>query len=92
MWQEEVKENVPDCLVKNALQISLCQRRAFQVFLGLDFLRNHDGLLILYGSHLLLPEAFLGGFIVPQIELGTDKNDGYAGRMVIDLRVPLHVC
>jgi hypothetical protein len=51
----DVVRILPDRLVENALEISLCQRGAFQVLLGLDLLRNHDGLLVLYGRHLLLP-------------------------------------
>lgn len=82
---------LPDRLVENALQIPLCQRGALQVLLGLDLLCDHDGLLVLYGRHLLLPEALLGRLVVPQIELSADEDDGYTGRVMVDLRVPLVV-
>jgi hypothetical protein len=80
---------LPDRLVEHALQISLCQSGAFQVLLGLDLLGNHDSLLVLYRRHLLLPQALLGPFVVPQIELGADEDDGYTGRVVVNLWVPL---
>ena len=81
--------DLPNCLVKYALEISLCQRGALQVFLSFDLLCDHDGLLVLYGRHLLLPEALLGRLVVPQIELGSDQDDGHTGRVVVNLWVPL---
>lgn len=50
-----IEQNAPDRLVKNTLKVALCERRAFQVLLRLDFLCDHDGLLILDRRHLLLP-------------------------------------
>ena len=79
----------PDGLVEDALQVALCERRALEVLLRLDLLGDHDGLLVLDGRHLLLPQRLLGRLIVPQIELGADEDNGNAGRVVIYLRVPL---
>lgn len=56
----------------------------------LDLLGHHDGLLVLYGAHLLLPEALLDRFVVPQVELRADEDDRHVGRVVVDLGVPLH--
>lgn len=81
--------DVPDCLIENALQIPLCECRALEVFLCFDLLGDHYGLLVLDGRHLLLAEALLGGLIVAEIQLGSDEDDGHAGGVVLDLRVPL---
>lgn len=80
---------LPDRLVENALQIPLRQRGALQVLLGLDLLCDHDGLLVLYGCHFLLPQALLGRLVIPQIEFGADEDNGYTRRVVVDLRIPL---
>lgn len=79
----------PDCLVKNALQVSLCERRALEVLLCLDLLGDHDGLLVLDGGHLLLAQRLLGSLIVAQIELCADEDDGYARCVVVNLGIPL---
>jgi hypothetical protein len=79
----------PNRLVKDALQVSLCERRALEVLLRLDLLGDHDCLLVLDGGHLLLAQRLLGRLIVAQIELCADEDDGYARRVVVDLRVPL---
>jgi hypothetical protein len=84
-----IKPNLPDRLVEHALQVTLGERRTFQVLLCPDLLGDHDGLLVLYGGHLLLAQALLGSLVVPQVELRTDENNGDVGRMMVDLRVPL---
>ena len=81
--------DVPNSFVKDTLQVALCEGGALEVLLRLDLLCDHDGLLVLDGRHLLLPQRLLGGLIVPQIELGADEDNGNAGRVVIYLRVPL---
>jgi hypothetical protein len=58
--------------------------------LCLDLLGDHDRLLVLDWCHLLLPQRLLGAFIVPQIELCADKDDRYAGCVMVDLGVPLY--
>ena len=83
--------DVPDRLVKHALQVPLGERGALEVLLRLDLLGDHDGLLVLYRRHLLLPQALLGSLVVPQIELGTDEDDGHAGRVVVNLGEPLRL-
>lgn len=84
-----MEADIPDCLVKDTLEVALCERRALEVLLRLDFLCDHDGLLVLDGRHLLLPERLLCGFIVPKIELCAYEDDWYAGRVVVDFWVPL---
>lgn len=55
----------------------------------LDLLRNLNGLFVLDGSHLLLPQALPRGLVVSQIKLRANKNDGNAGRVMLNLGVPL---
>jgi hypothetical protein len=81
--------DIPDRLVKNALKVPLRERGALEVLLRPDLLGYHNGLFILYRRHLLLSQAFFGCLVIPQVELGADEDDGHAGRMMIDLRVPL---
>ena len=80
----------PDGLVEDALQVALCERRALEVLLRLDLLGDHDGLLVLDGRHLLLTERLLGALVIAEIELCADEDNGYTGRVVVNLRVPLH--
>lgn len=81
--------HIPNGLIKDALQVALCEGRALEVLLRLDLLGDHDCLLVLDGGHLLLAQRLLGALIVSQIKLGADKDDGYAWRVVVDLGVPL---
>ena len=80
---------IPNCLVENTLQVTLCEGGAFQVLLCFDLLGDYNCLLVLNWRHLLLPERLFGGLVVSQIELRTDKNDGHAWCMVVNLGVPL---
>lgn len=82
-------ECAPNGLVEDALQVALCQCRALEVLLRLDFLGNHNGLLVLDGRHLLLAQRLLGGLVVSQIELGADQDDGHARCVVVNLGIPL---
>lgn len=79
----------PNRLVEDALQVALCQGRAFEVLLRLDLFGNHDCLLILNGRHFLLSERLLGVLVISQIELCANKDDGHARRMMVNLWVPL---
>lgn len=81
--------DIPDRLVKDTLEVALCQRRALKVLLCLDLLCDHDRLLVLDWCHLLLPQRLLCPFVVPQIELCSDKDDWYTGCVVVYLGVPL---
>ena len=79
----------PDSLVKDILQIPLCQRRTLHVFVRFDLLGDNHRLLVLYRCHLLLSQALLGRFVVSKIELCADQDDGDVGRMVLYFGVPL---
>ncbi len=82
--------NSPDCLVEDALEVALGQRRAFQVLLRLDFFGHHHGLLILNRRHLLLPETLTCRFVIPEIKLRADKDNRNAWGMVFNFGIPLH--
>jgi hypothetical protein len=84
--------NIPDSFIKNALKVSLSQSRTLEVLVGLDLLGASQRLLIWYRLHALLSERFEGGCVLSKIELGSDKNDGNVGRMMVDLGVPLKRC
>ncbi len=88
-WRSWSRKDAPDGLVKDALQVALCEGRALEVLLRLDLLGDHDGLLVLNGRHLLLAQRLLGALVISQIELGADEDDGHARRVVVDLGVPL---
>jgi hypothetical protein len=82
-------KNSLDRLVEYALEISLRQGGALEVLDGLDLFGDLDCLLILYGLHLALAQLLLDLWVVAQVELGADEDDGDAGRVVLDLGVPL---
>jgi hypothetical protein len=81
--------NVPDGFVEHALEIALSEGRAFQILLSLDFPADLKSFFVLYRSGTHLPHALLGGFIVAKIELGANEDDGYSGRVVLNLGRPL---
>jgi hypothetical protein len=82
-------ENIPDSLVKYALQIPLRQGRALEVLVRLDVLCALQGLVVRHGLHALLPECLERGGVFPEIELRADENDGNVRRVVVDFGVPL---
>lgn len=81
--------NVLDRFVEHALEISLRQGRALEVLDGFDLFGDLDCLLILYGLHLALTQLFFDLWVVAQVELGADEDDGNAGCVVLYLGVPL---
>lgn len=80
---------LPDGLVKNALEVTLGQGRAFEVLVCPDLLGAVQGLLVCDGLHSLLAERLEGGRVFPQVKLGADEDDGGVGGMVADLGTPL---
>lgn len=54
-----------------------------------DVLRSPESFIIGDGLHSLLAQALNDVWVLPQIELGADQDDGNVGSMVTDLRVPL---
>lgn len=82
-------QNIPNSFVKDALQVPLRKGGALQIFLRLDFLGYNDSLAEFDRCHFLLSQALFGRLILSQIQLGTDKYDGDARRVVVNLGVPL---
>ena len=78
-----------DRLVEYTLEIPLRQGRALEVLDGLDLLGDLHCLLILYGLHLALAQLLFDLWVVAQVELGADQDDGNAGCVVLYLGVPL---
>lgn len=79
-----------DRFIKHALQIPLGQGRALKVLDRFDLLGHLYRLLILYRLHLALSQLLLHLRIIAQVELGPNKNNRHARRMVFYLRVPLN--
>jgi hypothetical protein len=84
-----VSKNSLDRLVEYALEIPLRQGGALEVLDGFDLFGDLHCLLILYGLHLALAQLLFDLWVVAQVELGADEDDGHAGRVVLYLRVPL---
>ena len=81
--------NAPNGLVKHALEVALGQGRALEVLVRLDILRAEKGLVVRHGLHALLAQGVQGRRVFPEVELGSDEDDGDVGRVMIDLGVPL---
>jgi hypothetical protein len=79
----------PDGLIKNSLEIPLCEGGAFKVFDGLDLLGADERLLVCHGRHPLLGQAPDRIGVLAQIKLGADQNDGDVGCVVVNLGIPL---
>jgi len=83
--------NSPDRLIKNVLQIPLCERRTLHVLVCLDVFCDLDSLLVLNRRHLLLAQVLPCAFVIPQVQLCADEDDWNIGRMVLDFWIPLEV-
>lgn len=81
--------DAPDGLVEDALEVALGQGRALEVLVGLDLLRAEQGLVVRHGLHALLAQGVHGRRVFPEVELGSDEDDGDVGRVMVDLGVPL---
>lgn len=80
-----------DRLVEHALQVPLGESGTFHVLHSLDVLCYLHSLLILNWRHLTLSQLFAHFGVVSQVELGAYEDDGNAGCVVLDFRVPLVV-
>lgn len=80
---------IPNCLIKNGLQVSLSQGGALEIFMRSDVLRSSEGFVVGDGLHPLLAKALNGVGVLPQIELRADQDNGDVGSVMADLRVPL---
>lgn len=81
--------DLPDSFVKDTLQISLREGRAFEVFLCFDLFGNCEGLFIRNWLHLLCTKIVSGSLILSQIQFGSHKNYGDIGRVMFDFWEPL---
>jgi len=81
--------DLPDGFVKHALQVTLCQSRTFEVLMCADLLGHGQSLFVGDSFHLARAEGFRGCAVIPQIELGTDEDDGDIGGVVFDFGEPL---
>jgi hypothetical protein len=81
--------DIPNGFIKDAFEVALREGRTFEILVRSDLLGDGQSLLVRDRLHLSLPEGFCRCGIVSQIELGTNKDDGNIGGMVLDLGVPL---
>lgn len=86
---QSLSENLPNSLVKHALEIALSQSRALEVFVSLDLLGTEQGLVVGYGFHALLAEGIERSGVFSEIKLGANEDDGDIRGMMVDLRIPL---
>eukprot|EP01093_Parvamoeba_rugata_P014135 TRINITY_DN452_c0_g1_i1.p1 TRINITY_DN452_c0_g1~~TRINITY_DN452_c0_g1_i1.p1 ORF type:complete len:248 (+),score=-53.40 TRINITY_DN452_c0_g1_i1:2-745(+) len=80
-------QNAADRLLKNALESLLGERRALQVHLGANGLR--ELVTVLFRGQLLLLELVESLLVLAQINLGADEHQLGLGAVVRHLRVPL---
>jgi hypothetical protein len=82
-------KDLPDGLVKHALQVALCQSRTFKVLMCANLLGHGQSLFVGDSFHLACAEGFCGRAVISQIELGTDEDNGDIGGVVFDFGEPL---
>lgn len=80
---------IPNSLVKDTLQVPLSQSRTLEVFDGANLFGADQSLVIRYWLHTLRSQALQRGWVLSQIQLGTDQDDGHVRSMVVDFGVPL---
>lgn len=76
-------------LIKDILQLILCQGRTLDVFNSAKFLSHPVTVFLADGGHLLAGELIPDSGIVAQIGLGTDNQAGNTGAVVVDFGEPL---
>lgn len=95
MWRyraaKKKKEKREDSvyLIKDILELILCQGRTLDVFNSAKFLSHPVTILLADGGHLLTGELIPDSSIVAQIGLGTDDQAGNTGAVVVDFGEPL---
>lgn len=76
-------------LIKDILQLVLCQRTALHVSHRSQLLGHLLAVLLPDRAHLLLAQLLPHAGVVPQIGLGADDQARHARAVVVDLREPL---
>lgn len=93
MWKYRAakKKKVEDSvyLIKDVLELILCQGRTLDVFNSAKFLSHPVTVLLADGGHLLTGELIPDSGIVAQIGLGTDDQAGNTRAVVVDFGEPL---
>lgn len=89
-----VGQDLPNSLVKDALEIPLRQSRALDVLVDnlvrlVDILDVVQHVLVSDRLHVLLGKGSAGARVVSKINLGADQDNGGSGGVVSDLRKPL---
>ena len=70
------------------MQALLSQRRALDIRVRLDRLRQLDAVLSLNGPQILLLQALYSLDVVSEVDFGAAEDDRYVGTVVPDLRHP----
>lgn len=76
-------------LVKDILQLILCQGGTLHVFNSAKFLSHPVTVFLADGGHLLAGELIPDTSVVAQIGLGADDQAGNTGAVMVDFREPL---
>jgi hypothetical protein len=76
-------------LVKDILQLILCQGRTLDVFNSAKFLSHPVTVFLADGGHLLAGELVPHTGIIAQIGLSADDQAGNTGAVMVDFREPL---
>lgn len=89
-----VRQDLPNSLVKDALEIPLRQSRALNVLVDnlvrlVDILDVVQHVLVSDRLHVLLGKGSAGARVVSKINFGADQDDGGSGGVVSDLGKPL---
>lgn len=81
--------HIPDRFVEHALEVTLGEGRTFEVLVRTDLLGDGQRLLVRDGLHFASAQGVSGRSVVSQVQLGSDKDDGDVGSMVLDFGIPL---
>ena len=82
-------EYAADGVVEDALEALLGEGGALDVLVGPELAREGFPLFVVDGLSAFLLEAGDGVGVVPEVELRAHEDEGHAGRVVVDFRVPL---
>lgn len=81
--------HIPDRFVEHALEVALGKGRTLEVLVRTDLLGDGQRLLVRDGLHFASAQGVSGRSVVSQVQLGSDKDDGDIGSMVLDFGIPL---
>ena len=87
MWKRRQKWDI-SYLVKDVLQLVLCQSRALDVLDGTELLGHAVTVFLADGLHLLAGQLLTDIGVIAQIGLGADNKAGDTGAVVVHFGEP----